>query len=272
MDEPPSFASIDLEAAREALPDNLYWDTAAPTQDPRLLGDRERAKTRWNEQYGKVLSGTGTEEEIKEFFDHRMHLSSDTVRFVDWVIEHQGAELSEQDLTLLHVAKRLHLARLEEVPRRMQEAFDRKVEQDAAREAWLAEQREFEAEGGEPPPAPDDVQAPDAAPTTRKILSCAQLSWYGESAIEREGASKWILAGTLDEPQGEFGPRNSPPGASRYSRLPSRSRKRARSASKTSWTAATPMHGRRWSCPERSAATARSTASGITTARRRTTC
>ena len=163
MDE-PAFASIDLEAARAALPDNLYWETAAPTQDPRLLGDRERAKTHWNDQYGKILSGTGTEEEIKEFYDRRMQLSSDYVRFVDWVIEHQGNELSEQDLSLLHVAKRLHLARLEEVPRRMQEAFDRKTKQDAAREAWLAEQREFEAEGGEPPPAPDDVQAPDDAP------------------------------------------------------------------------------------------------------------
>lgn len=164
MDEDASFTSIDLEAAREALPDNLYWETAAPTQDPRLLGDRERAAARWNEQYGKVLSGTGTEQEIKEFYDHRMQLSSDYVRFVDWVIEHQGEGLSEQDLTLLHVAKRLHLARLEEVPRRMQEALDRKAKQDAAREAWLAEQREFEAEGGEPPPARDDAQTPDDAP------------------------------------------------------------------------------------------------------------
>jgi len=168
LDEPPSFASIDLEAAREALPDNLYWETAAPTQDPRLLGDRERAATHWNDQYGKLLSGTGTEQEIQEFFDRRMQLSSDYVRFVDWVIEHQGDELSEQDLTLLHVARRLHLARLEEVPRRMQEAFDRKAKQDAAREAWLAEQREFErefeAEGGEPTPDPDGVQTPDDAP------------------------------------------------------------------------------------------------------------
>lgn len=164
MDEPTPFASIDLEAVREALPDNLYWETAAPTQDPRLLGDRERAKTHWNDQYGKMLSGTGTEEEIKAFFDHRMQLSSDSVRFVDWVIEHQGDELSEQDLSLLHVAKRLHLARLEEVPRRMQEALDRKAKQDAAREAWLAEQREFEGEGGEAPPGPDDVPTQDDAP------------------------------------------------------------------------------------------------------------
>lgn len=145
-DEPaPALASIDLEAARAALPDNLYWETGAPTQDPRLLGDRERAAKLWNEQYGKILSGTATEQEIQTFFDHRMHLSSDSVRFVDWVIEHQGANLSEQDLELLHVAKRLHLARLAEVPKRMQEALDRKVEQDAAREAWLAEQRELEA-------------------------------------------------------------------------------------------------------------------------------
>ena len=164
MDEPSAFASIDLEAARAALPDNLYWETAAPTQDPRLLGDRERAKTHWNDQYGKILSGTGTEEEIKEFYDRRMQLSSDYVRFVDWVIEHQGNELSEQDLSLLHVAKRLHLARLEEVPRRMQEAFDRKAKQDAAREAWLAEQRELEAAGVEPPPDSDDTTAPSQVP------------------------------------------------------------------------------------------------------------
>ena len=149
----PAFASIDLEAAREALPDNLYWETAAPTQDPRLLGDRERAKEHWNDQYGKILSGTGTEEEIRAFFDYRMQLSSDSVRFVDWVIEHQGRDLSEQDLELLHITKRLHLARLAEVPRRMQEALDRKAEQDAAREAWLSEEREFET-------APDSKSAP----------------------------------------------------------------------------------------------------------------
>lgn len=106
-----AFASIDLEAARAALPDNLYWETAAPTQDPRLLGDRERAKETWNVQYGKILSGTGTEAEIRAFYDRRMQLSSDYVRFVDWVLEHQGGDLSEQDQKLLHLARRLHLAR-----------------------------------------------------------------------------------------------------------------------------------------------------------------
>lgn len=152
----PTFATIDLEAVRQALPDNSYWDNAAPTADPRLLGDRERAAAHWNDQYGKLLSGTGTEQEIQEYFDHRMRLSSDYVRFADYILETQGSKLSDPDLELLHVAKRLHLARLEEVPRRMQEALDRKVEQDAAREAWLAEQREFEGDDGETP-APHEV-------------------------------------------------------------------------------------------------------------------
>ena len=169
MEEPVASATIDLEAARKALPDNLYWETAAPTQDPRLLGDRERAKTYWNVQFGKVLAGDATEEEIKAFFDHRMQVSSDSVRFVDWVIEHQGEQLSDQDLGLLHVAKRLHLARLEEIPRRMQEAFERKTKQDAAREAWLADERELdalaaEANGEETPPAPDDAPEQGEAP------------------------------------------------------------------------------------------------------------
>jgi hypothetical protein len=152
------FEMIDLEAAREALPDNLYWENAAPTQDPRLLDERERAKVYWNEQYGKLLSGTGSEEEIRAYFDRRMRLSSDYVRFVDYVLEHQGSALSEQDLELLQLARRLQLARLQEVPRKMQEAFERKAEQDAAREAWLAEQRELEGAQGEPSEGEVDVE------------------------------------------------------------------------------------------------------------------
>jgi hypothetical protein len=38
----------------------------------------------------------------------------------------------------------MHQARLEEIPRRVEEAFQRKREQDAARDAWKKEQAEFE--------------------------------------------------------------------------------------------------------------------------------
>ena len=54
-------------------------------------------------------------------------------------------DLSEQDVELLELARRLHLARLEEYPRQIQVALERKLEQDRAREAWLADEAEFGA-------------------------------------------------------------------------------------------------------------------------------
>jgi hypothetical protein len=47
-------------------------------------------------------------------------------------------------VSLLKLARRMHQARLEEIPRRVEEAFQRKREQDAARDAWKKEQAEFE--------------------------------------------------------------------------------------------------------------------------------
>ena len=140
---PLGLGAVDLEEVRAALPDNLYWQTAAPTDDPAVLEARDREKAFRNEQYGKILSGTGTDAEILDYYDHRMRASTDYVQFADYLLEHHGSDLTDQDQTLLHVAKRLHLARLEEIPRRIQEARERRAEQDEARRAWLEEEREF---------------------------------------------------------------------------------------------------------------------------------
>ena len=146
--EPPvlGLGAVDLEEVRAALPDNLYWKTSAPTDDPALLEEREREKAYWNEQYGKVLSGTGTDAEIVDYYEHRMRSSTDTLQFVDHLLEHYGSDLTDQDQTLLHLAKRLHQARLEEIPRRLQEARERKAEQDEARRRWREEERAFKGE------------------------------------------------------------------------------------------------------------------------------
>jgi hypothetical protein len=140
---PLGLGAVDLEEVRAALPDNLYWQTAAPSDDPAVLEAREREKAFRNEQYGKILSGTGTDAEILDYYDYRMRASTDYVQFADYLLEHYGSDLTDQDQTLLHVAKRLHLARLEEIPRRMQEARERKAAQDEARRAWLEEERAF---------------------------------------------------------------------------------------------------------------------------------
>src|SRR5262245_18376974 len=148
---PLGLGGVDLDEVRTALPDNLYWTAAAPTSDPTLLEEREREKAFRNEQYGKVLSGTGTDAEILDYYDHRMRASTDYVALVDYLLEHHGSDLTDQDLTLLHVAKRLHLARLEEIPRRIQEARERRALQDQARRQWLEDEAKFRGDSESPP-------------------------------------------------------------------------------------------------------------------------
>ena len=55
--------------------------------------------------------------------------------------------LPERDLRLLELARELHLARLEEYPRNLSDALERREAHEAARRAWLEDQARFE----EPP-------------------------------------------------------------------------------------------------------------------------
>jgi hypothetical protein len=140
-----AWASVDLEAVRQAMPDNLYWKMAAPTNDPEVVKWRADERARWNVEFGKVLSGTATEEEIDHYYDHRARLSGDYVEFTTYLLDHYADRLPERDVALLRLARRMHLARLEEIPRKVEEALQRKQKQDAARAAWLADQAQFGA-------------------------------------------------------------------------------------------------------------------------------
>lgn len=151
-----AWAVVDLDAIRSALPDNLYWKMAMPTQEPRVLEERDEERARWNDEYGKVLSGQATEEEIRAYYAHRYRLSTDYVEFVSYVLDHHEDHLPDQDVGLLHLARRLHLARLQEVPRKIEEALERKRAHDAAREAWLAEERAFQSGAAEPDTADEE--------------------------------------------------------------------------------------------------------------------
>jgi hypothetical protein len=137
---------VDMETVRAALPDNLYWHLSQPTTDEQVIEERARERARWNVEYGKVLSGTGTEEEIRAYYDYKSRLYGDYIEFSTHLLDHYESELPPRDVALLQFARRLHQARLEEVPRKLEEAFERKRAQDAARAAWLADQAAFEAD------------------------------------------------------------------------------------------------------------------------------
>jgi hypothetical protein len=90
-----------------------------------------------------VLSNTASEEEIVAYYTHRDRLASDYVQFASHVLENYGHDLSIRDLGLLKVAVELNLARLEEIPREMAEAQERRKAHEKAREEWRRDQEAF---------------------------------------------------------------------------------------------------------------------------------
>ena len=116
VDPGAAWARVDMEAVRSAMPDNLYWMLAAPTQDPKVIEARAKDRARWNEEYGKVLSNTATAEEVDAYYAHQQLVSSDYLEFVAHVLTHYGDAIPKRDAGLMKLAGEMHLARLEEIP------------------------------------------------------------------------------------------------------------------------------------------------------------
>ncbi len=140
-----AWSRVDLDALREAMPDNTFWRLAAPTDDPAVLEARRAHKERLNRDLGKVMSNTGTEAEVRGYYEERERISSDYVSFMTHLLEAYGDVLPERDRGFVALARDMHRARLEEIPRHLREALDRRNAHAAAREAWLAEEALFEA-------------------------------------------------------------------------------------------------------------------------------
>ncbi len=138
-----AWSAVDFDEVRRAMPDNIYFEMSAPTTDEAVLAERAAQRSRWNDEYGKVLSGTGSEEEVLAYYDVRARISSDYLEFTTYLLDNHGQSLAERDRGLLELARRLHAARLQEIPRQVEEALARKRQQDAAREAWLADEAAF---------------------------------------------------------------------------------------------------------------------------------
>ena len=68
---------------------------------------------------------------------------SDYVEITRYLLSHHQGELPEQDVALIALAERLQLARLAELPRKLEESRERKRQQDAAREAWKRDEAAF---------------------------------------------------------------------------------------------------------------------------------
>jgi hypothetical protein len=130
---------LDLDSLRARLPDNRYWALAAPTDDPEVLRSRELAARAENVLYGKVLSGTATDEEIEHYFDERRRTLSDYAEVARAVLADD--QISERDRSLFELALRMDQDRLAALPAEKDAAVARQKLQAERRAAWKAQNR-----------------------------------------------------------------------------------------------------------------------------------
>ena len=127
---------VDLERLRAQLPDNLYWQLGAPTDDPRELQARADEQERWEVLFGKVQSNTASEEEVLRYYEHRRRVSEDYIQLASLVLAQHGDELPERDQGMYELSIEMHRSRLAEIPRLIEDALARKQAQDRARDEW----------------------------------------------------------------------------------------------------------------------------------------
>ncbi|WP_437306216.1 hypothetical protein [Sorangium sp. So ce388] len=127
---------VDLERLRAQLPDNLYWQLDAPTDDPRVLQARTGEQKRWEDLFGKVQSNTASEEEVRRYYEHSRRVSEDYIQLASLVLAQHRDELPERDEGLYELSIQMHRSRLAEIPRHIESALARAQAQDRARDEW----------------------------------------------------------------------------------------------------------------------------------------
>lgn len=133
---PDTPALVDLDVLRAKLPDNTYWRLGAPTKDPEILRARVDEERRRNDLYGKVLSNTASEEEIRSYYAERRKISEDYIEFASTALKEYGDRLPEQERGLYELSIKMHKKRLSEVPAQIDDALARKKAQDRRRDEW----------------------------------------------------------------------------------------------------------------------------------------
>ena len=144
------YGEIDLREARALMPDNLYWKFGVPTKNEKVLAEREDEKIRRNEEYGKVLSGDASEDEVKAYYDYRKQLASDYLEFAEFMSRRYKDSKNEQFVGMLDLAMKLNAQRLAQLPSELEAALQRSRERAVVREDWQRQQQEFGRNGGMP--------------------------------------------------------------------------------------------------------------------------
>jgi len=137
------YGEIDLREAKELMPDNIYWQLGSPTKDPAVLAEREAEKQRRNEEYGKVLAGDASEDEVRAYYDYKTRLSKDYLEFSEFMARRYRDSKNDQFVGMLELAMKMHAAKLAQLPAETEDALQRSREREKIREDWRRQQEEF---------------------------------------------------------------------------------------------------------------------------------
>lgn len=149
------YGEIDLREARALMPDNMYWKFASPTKDEKILAERAEETRRRNEEYGRVISGDASEDEVKAYYDYRKRMASDYYEFAEFMSRRYKNSDNEQFRGMLDLAMKLNAQRLAQIPQELADALARAVDRAKVREDWQRQKEEFGKNGGLPVEDPE---------------------------------------------------------------------------------------------------------------------
>jgi hypothetical protein len=137
------YGDIDLREAKTLMPDNIYWQQGAPTKDPEELARREAEKKRRNEEYGRVLAGDASEDEVRDYYDYKKRVSEDYLEFSEFMARRYRSSDHKEMVGLLDLATKMHAEKLSQLGAELEDALARAREREKMREDWRRQQEEF---------------------------------------------------------------------------------------------------------------------------------
>jgi hypothetical protein len=137
------YGDIDLREAKALMPDNIYWQQGAPTKDPEELARREAEKKKRNEEYGRVLAGDASEEEVQAYYDYKKRVSEDYLEFSEFMARRYKSTDHKEMVGLLDMAMKMHAEKLNQLPAELEDALARAREREKLREDWRRQKEEF---------------------------------------------------------------------------------------------------------------------------------
>lgn len=117
---------VDLDDLRARIPNNLYWQLGAPTDDPEVAKMRAARAERNNTIFGRTLSGEATEAEIRTYYAEQRRVSEDYLELSLLVLSEKRDQLPERDRGMFELSVQLHRARIAQTERDLKDALARR--------------------------------------------------------------------------------------------------------------------------------------------------